>query len=95
MKSLWIGLAILVLLVPLGLLASGTAWGEWGADELHEEMGFVPQGLSSLSGLWQAPVPDYEVPGMNANLGYILSGVLGVGVVVLVTLGLGRLLAKQ
>lgn len=27
-------LAVLVALVPLGLLAQGTAWGEWGSDEI-------------------------------------------------------------
>ncbi len=94
MKVLWIGLAILVLLVPLGMLASGVAWGEWGANDLEAELGFVPHGFASLSGLWQAPIPDYEVPGLNGRLGYILSGVLGVGIVVLATWGLGRILTK-
>ena len=31
-RVLWIGLAVLIVLVPLGLLAPGTAWGEWGAQ---------------------------------------------------------------
>jgi cobalt/nickel transport system permease protein len=40
-KPLAIGLLVLVLLSPLGLLASGTAWGEWGADEVGaEQIGF-------------------------------------------------------
>ncbi len=94
MKALWIGLGILLLLVPLGLLASGVAWGEWGTNEMEEQLGFVPAGLSSLSGLWQAPIRDYEIPGINAKAGYVLSGVLGVGVVMLATWGLGKLLAK-
>ena len=30
-RALWIRLALLMLLTPLGILAAGTAWGEWGA----------------------------------------------------------------
>ena len=33
-RFLWIVLAVMIVLVPLGLLAPGTAWGEWGAQEL-------------------------------------------------------------
>lgn len=40
------GLALLALLSPLGLLASGTAWGEWGSDEIvAEQAGFHLRGL--------------------------------------------------
>ena len=31
---LWVGLATLALITPLGLLAPGTAWGEWSTAEL-------------------------------------------------------------
>ena len=33
-KSIWGLVLALICLSPIGLLASGTAWGEWGADEL-------------------------------------------------------------
>ena len=33
-KPLYILMAVLIVLTPLGLLATGTAWGEWGADEI-------------------------------------------------------------
>ncbi len=36
-RPLLIGLLALALLSPLGLLASGSAWGEWGADEVVAE----------------------------------------------------------
>lgn len=46
-QPLAIGLVILALLSPLGLLASGTAWGEWGSDEVGaEQIGFHLRGLS-------------------------------------------------
>ena len=95
-RILWIGLAILVLLAPLGLLAPGTAWGEWGGEELRElGLGFIPEGLERLGGIWPAPIPDYEVPGLNANLGYILSAVVGIVLVSLATWLVSRMVVRQ
>ncbi len=84
-RALWIGLVALIVITPLGLLAPGTAWGEWGAEELTKlGLSFVPKGLAQLSGLWSAPMPDYDVPALgNANLAYILSAFIGI----LVTVG--------
>ena len=37
-KPLWIALAVLAILTPLGILAAGSAWGEWAvSDFLHPE----------------------------------------------------------
>jgi cobalt/nickel transport system permease protein len=86
LRWLWFGLAILVVASPLGLLAPGTAWGEWGAEELAN-LGFqsIPAGLERLSGIWGAPIAGYDLPALgNANLGYILSAVLGIIVTALV-----------
>lgn len=83
-KKLWIVLGILIILTPLGLLATGTAFGEWGTDELQEMLGYVPAGLAKMADIWQyAPLPDYTVPGLEASfpqsaLGYIISAVVGV-----------------
>ena len=78
-RVLWIGLAVMIVLVPLGLLAPGTAWGEWGTQQLSSlGLAFVPQGMAKLSGLWSAPLPGYDLPALkNANLAYILSGIVG------------------
>lgn len=78
LRNLMIGLLALVILTPLGLLASGTAFGEWGTDEIKDKLGFVPQGVEKLSSLWNAPLPDYSVPGIGPNFGYIIAAVLGV-----------------
>lgn len=86
LRGLWVALIVLVVASPLGLLAPGTAWGEWGTDELAE-MGFksIPTGLEKLSTLWGAPLADYDLPALgNANLGYVLSAIVGVAVVGLV-----------
>jgi hypothetical protein len=92
---LWIGLAVLAVLSPLGLLAPGTAWGEWGAEEFQDMLGYVPQGLERFAEFWRAPLPDYAIPGLGDVPGYILSAVVGMGLVVLATWGLGRVLARQ
>ena len=80
---LWGGLAAMALATPIGLLASGTAWGEWGLDEL-KTMGLsgIPQGLQKLLGWWPAPLPDYGFPRMGAVIGYILSAFVGMGLIV-------------
>lgn len=84
-RNFAIGLALLIILAPLGLLAVGDTFGEWGSEEVKEKLGFVPQGLEKLSGLWSAPLPDYAFPGGEASesmnmsvIAYILSAVLGV-----------------
>jgi cobalt/nickel transport system permease protein len=86
LRVLWILLPVLIILTPLGLLAPGTAWGEWGADELTQRgLAFVPQGFASLQGLWGAPMKDYDLPALgNSNLGYILSAIVGVALIALV-----------
>lgn len=92
---LWIGLALLAVLSPLGLLAPGTAWGEWAAEEFQDMLGYVPQGLERFAEFWRAPLPDYTIPGLGDVPGYILSAVIGMGLVVLATWGLGRVLVRQ
>ena len=84
-RNFAIGLVLLIILAPLGLLAVGETFGEWGSEELKEKLGFVPQGLAKLSGIWNAPMPDYAFPGgegsesMTLSAGaYILSAVIGV-----------------
>lgn len=99
-KKLWIGIAILAILAPLGLIipawfGAGGAWGEWSAEEIKKMTGFIPEGMQKLSELWKSPMPDYTVPGqrqgiVHESLGYILTAILGIAV----TAGLAYLLAK-
>jgi cobalt/nickel transport system permease protein len=78
-RALWTGLAVLIVLVPVGLLAPGTSWGEWSTQQLSGlGLAFIPEGMARLSGLWSAPLPGYDLPALkNANLSYILSGIVG------------------
>jgi hypothetical protein len=84
-RSLAIGLVLLIILTPLGLLAVGETFGEWSVEEVEEKLGFVPPGLEQLSSLWGAPLPDYAIPGSGDSMtvsaaAYILSAVVGVAI---------------
>jgi cobalt/nickel transport system permease protein len=86
LRWLWIGVAVLVVASPLGLLAPGTAWGEWGIQQLSERgLETIPAGLERLSNLWGAPLAGYNLHALgNASLGYLLSASLGIVIVTIV-----------
>ncbi len=108
LRPLWIGLAALMIATPLGLLAAGTAWGEWGVKDFQNPQArqqmtaashgisppdAVPGGLDRLAATWTAPMPDYAPPFLKSpRLGYILSAMFGGGVILLVWIGVGWLL---
>jgi cobalt/nickel transport system permease protein len=73
----------LICLTPLGLLATGTAWGEWSREEISGLAGYTPQGMSD--GLdYSAMLPDYSVSGLPEAAGYVVSAVLGVAILVII-----------
>lgn len=74
LTPLYILIAVLVAATPLGLLASGTAWGEWDIAD-------IPTMQESFT--WDSLFPDYSVGGMPEWLGYILSAVIGVAIVII------------
>jgi cobalt/nickel transport system permease protein len=109
-RWLWLGLAGLMILSPLGLLAAGIAWGEWGVDDLQDPAvreqilhasgnvpppAMVPHGLERLSHLWSAPFPDYAPSFLNENFGYILSAIMGAGLILLVFLLISALVSRR
>ena len=104
-RKLWIGLLIMALLTPLGTLLpkkfnAEDAWGEWGTDKLRQLIGYVPEGLKKLAGLWKAPVPDYNFGGEDATItvqviSYVVSGLLGIAACTLVALMVSRLIRRH
>jgi cobalt/nickel transport system permease protein len=79
LRAIWLILAALIFLTPLGLLAPGTAWGEWNAEQLRGlGLDFVPQGMQKWSNLWKAIFGDYKIPGLGEQTGYVVSAMLGV-----------------
>ena len=102
LRPLWIGLAALMMATPIGLLAVGTAWGEWGADDFNnpqtrQEIAAAsqhtappthpPAGIERLGSIWSAPIPDYALPSLKSDkLGYVLSAMFGTGTIIAVCL---------
>jgi cobalt/nickel transport system permease protein len=81
-------IAVLIAATPLGLLATGAAWGEWGAEEIAEvvtngeALGYTPEGLANGWSL-EVLMPDYALDGMNEIAAYILSAVIGVALLII------------
>lgn len=82
-------LSVLVILTPLGLLAGGDAWGEWGAEDIAgvvtngKALGYTPERIGNG---WELKtfMPDYAIGNMPEAVGYILSAVIGVAICVIV-----------
>ena len=105
-KKLWIGMGVLIVLSPLGLILpdhfkAGSAWGEWGTDEIQKMAGFIPQGFAKLAELWKAPMPDYAFQGWEGkglsslSFAYIVSAVVGIAIIAGVAFLIGKLLARD
>lgn len=72
----------LIVLVPLGLLATGDAWGEWAPEDVGAAVGYAPQGLAS-GWTWEALLPDYSLQGLPEWAGYIVSAAIGAALLVI------------
>jgi cobalt/nickel transport system permease protein len=111
LRPLWLGLGSLMILTPLGILAAGSAWGEWMASDFTNPAirpqiaasSFqqpaplqAPEGLARLSSVWTAPFVRYAPPYIgSATFGYLLSAMFGVGLILLASLAVGRFLRAQ
>ncbi len=94
LRPLWAFLAALIVLTPVGLLASRTSWGEWSKAEAARLLGYVPAGMERVNG-WTGVMPRYTVPwargGLESAAFYVIAAAAGsLGVVLLVFLW-GRL----
>lgn len=69
----YILLGALICAVPAGLIATGTAWGEWDVSEVGITERFSYESL----------FPDYSVEGLPDFAGYILSAVIGVALAII------------
>ncbi len=94
-KPLWVALIALIILTPLGLLATGTPWGEWGAQELGNIAGFIPSGMKAMGDLWMGVMPGYGLPGVDGRASspalYIVSAAIGSAAIVFIVFLWGRL----
>ncbi len=101
LRRLWVAVALLMVLTPLGILAAGKAWGEWSPSELAAQSArqsasaagnsirpsAPPAGMQQLAKLWTAPFPAYAPAFVkSARFGYLLSAMFAVGLLLLVSL---------
>jgi cobalt/nickel transport system permease protein len=109
-RPLGMGLALLLVLTPLGILATGSAWGEWSARDFsnpqaRKQMAVAsrdapppaqpPRGLARLASLWTAPFPQYAPSFVRRPaVGYALSAMFGSGMIILVSLMAGSLATR-
>jgi cobalt/nickel transport protein len=90
-KKLWIGILVLALLSPIGIVLplvfdGGDAWGEWSTETIEKLVGFIPEKLKANSDIWKAPIPDYNLGSEKSPLyvqifSYIFSGIVGVAII--------------
>ena len=111
MRPLWVGLCLLLLATPLGVLAAGSAWGEWSPRDLGDAQAReqiaaqslnhalpvqVPSGLERLSSAWTSPFPQYAPAFVkSASFGYLLSAMFGVGLILGLWLLVRALLGRR
>ncbi|AAM07372.1 TPA: cobalt transporter CbiM [Methanosarcina acetivorans] len=95
LRNLTVGLILLIILTPLGLLVAGTAYGEWAPEELKARIGFVPPGLEKLSGIWNAPFLDYSLSSLHPAIGYVIAAIVGVLLCMGILYFIGRRIVKD
>ena len=109
-RKLWLALAALLILTPLGILAVGSAWGEWSARDFSDPQvrreiaeashnqappPAAPRGLERLSTVWTAPLSRYAPSFIRgASFGYLVSAMVGVGLIIALALLLNWVLAR-
>ena len=110
-RPLWTALALLMILTPLGILAAGSAWGEWSPEDFHDQAirtqiatasgnlappMEAPTGLRKLSTFWTAPMPRYAPPFLKSPaVGYVLSAMAGTGMIILAFLSLAWITSRR
>jgi cobalt/nickel transport system permease protein len=101
-RRLWWAVGLLMFATPVGVLATGTAWGEWSsaawndprarsqiaaASQNQAPPAYVPRGLQKLSTVWTAPFPGYAPRFIKRQaFGYLLSAMFGVGLAMVISL---------
>jgi len=109
-RKLWLALAALLILTPLGIIAAGSAWGEWTAQDFanpavraqiaaasgnQSPPHAAPSGLERLASLWTAPVARYAPSFIRSpSFGYLVSALTGTGLIILFGLLLNWIFSK-
>ncbi|HXZ44431.1 MAG TPA: PDGLE domain-containing protein [archaeon] len=87
-RKFWVALIVMALVSPIGLylpwiMQAGSAWGEWGLEEIKQMVGYTPAGIEKHAEIWKAPISEYGLPRQEqaslsqVSLSYILSALVG------------------
>lgn len=104
-KKIWIGLLLLALLSPIGIILpkvmkAGKPWGEWTTEQVAKDKGFVPKGMQNDANLYKAPIQDYNLGKEEDSLwrrsvSYIVSGTVGLVSIAVLTFVFTKLYYKK
>ncbi|MBF0512130.1 MAG: cobalamin biosynthesis protein [Candidatus Omnitrophica bacterium] len=105
-KKLWLGIVVLIILTPLGLILphyfhTQDAWGEWDPDQLKNMIGYIPQGIARLADIWKAPLPDYNFKGggnmdmPHQCMAYVISAIIGIALISGLVFFLGKVWSRN
>ncbi len=91
-------LGAFILLTPLGIIATGDAWGEWDVATWNVPSWWKAT-AEGLANLWNAPLADYNLPGWDKGLlpyvGYVISGFIGVVLIYVLMKLLGKIIVRR
>jgi cobalt/nickel transport system permease protein len=86
-----IALGSVIALITVSLAALFASASPDGLERVAEDLGFLDQGQGPAFEL----LPDYTIPGLDGTVSTILAGAVGVGIVVVILLLLGRVAARR
>jgi hypothetical protein len=87
----WIGGLVIAVLVVV-VLAPLASPDPDGLERVAEDLGFIDRAENLVGGL----LGDYAIPGIeDPAVSTIVSGLIGITIVMLVIIGVGRLLARR
>ena len=87
-KAIYALIVVLICLTPIGLIATGTAWGEWGANEISKvsaggnALGYIPEGMKNGFS-FDSIMHNYSISRLPEAAAYILSAVTGVAIIII------------
>ena len=88
----WWAAALAIIAVVVVLAANFASSDPDGLERVAEDHGFIGQATNFLSGL----LSGYAIPGISdPTVSSILSGLLGVGILLVLVFVLGRVLARR
>ena len=97
LRWLWAGLALLLLLTPLGRARPRHGLGRVERRPAEDRPRLRPrQPRASSAAAWNAAMAGYATPGVrNTSIGYLLAGILGAVLVIGVSWGAAAFLARR